>query len=137
MLDVIRTARNFYTTLATSWACILIASNSEFPVAEGIFKNNVFLYFLYLLNTLNDVVLIFICLRLSSEVQNMCVIIRSFYTKKTLVNLKSSIRHWMYNCAHSDTNLNCGFLDLDFSIIPLLFDMITLLVFTLIQNGRA
>lgn len=134
LFDAFKTAGDFYTTLIFMWACILILSYSEVFIADAIAKKYLPAVSFLLLIILHDISFICFCSRITSELRNINSTVIAFYYKTTLTNLRADIKNWIYRCGHEDKKLNCGYFDLDFSIISLLFNLIFLLVLTVLQK---
>ena len=82
-------------------------------------------------NCVIDIMLLVICESITYEFQRLQCMINSFYYKEKLSTLRVATKRLLYQYAHRERKVDCGFFDLDIALLPVLYTFISLFVFAM------
>ena len=79
-----------------------------------------------------NIMMLVTCQSIDCDFQRLQCMINSFYHKKSLANLQAITKRLIYEYAHRDRKVDCGFFDLDLTLLPIAYDFMSLLFVTLL-----
>lgn len=85
---------------------------------------------------ITDILPIFICESITSELQCLYLFINRLYYKRGLKNLQNDMKNWIHHFGYQEKKYDCGFFNIDISFLYILFNCITLLLLAMLDYSN-
>ena len=81
-----------------------------------------------------NIMVLIMCQSINCEFQKLQCLLNNFYHKKSLANLQGITKRLVYQYGHRERKVDCGFFDLDLTLLPVLYDFGSLLFVALLDT---